>query len=315
MDYAALIVTFNRKEKLVKALKSLLTQSVAPKKIVLVDNASTDGTYDYLVEQRILPSEIVDYHRLEENMGGAGGFEKAFIEVQKLLVDWVSIADDDGIYEPGYFSAMANAVAKHHGVGAFVSTVMLPDGRVDTTHRFTVDDWKMLRWTKVPLERYNEEFDVDVFTFVGALISMPVIKQVGLPEAGFFIWFDDLDYAVRTRKVTRILHVPAAKIVHDTDIVALDSKQVYTPDWREYYGRRNAYYTVLKDGESWLKYPFLGYKFVKSYIRPLHPRFKGYRYYEYSAATAALKDFLAGRKGVNPKFKPGSSKNVKPGRF
>ena len=48
LHYAAIVVTYNRKKKLVKALNSLLNQTVSPKHIILIDNCSTDGTEELL---------------------------------------------------------------------------------------------------------------------------------------------------------------------------------------------------------------------------------------------------------------------------
>ena len=47
LTYTAVIVTFNRKKSLKKSINSILNQSIKPNNIVLIDNNSTDGTYEY----------------------------------------------------------------------------------------------------------------------------------------------------------------------------------------------------------------------------------------------------------------------------
>lgn len=310
LKYAALIVTFNRKEKLVKALDAVLSQSIKPTKVILVDNASTDGTQALLEQEGYLNNDLIQFIELPENVGGSGGFYAAFEAVQKLDVDWVSIADDDGLYQPGYFEKMAEAVNRHPEAGGFVSQVKVPDGRTDITHRFQFINDKILKWQEVPLSAYDTEFVADAFTFVGSFLSMKTIKTVGMPERDYFIWWDDLDYSTRVHKVAKVYNVPGAVILHDTELVALDSLKKYTPDWRGYYGVRNMYYTFWKNAAAPIKYPYFILKVARVWFNLLSPRIKGYRKYELLIAYESLKDFLRGKKGLNDKFLPGSSKKL-----
>lgn len=310
LKYAALIVTFNRKDKLVKALDAVLNQSIEPTKVILVDNASTDGTQEMLGSLGYLDNERVQFIKLPTNIGGSGGFYEAFEAALKLDVDWVSIADDDAIYEPGYFEKMAAAMERHPDAGGFTGQVKVPDGRTDITHRFRFINDKILKWREVPLEEYTTDFVADVFTFVGSFLSMATIKKVGLPEKDYFIWWDDLDYSTRVHKVAKVYNVPGAIILHDTDLVALDSLKTYTPDWRAYYGVRNMYFTFWKNAQTPIKYPYFILKLGRTWFNLISPRIKGYRGYETLIAFEALKDFIRGKKGLNEKFLPGSSKKL-----
>lgn len=58
-SYVAVIVTYNRKKKLIKAINSLLKQTLLPKKIVLIDNNSNDGTNELLKE--VYPNQLGGY--------------------------------------------------------------------------------------------------------------------------------------------------------------------------------------------------------------------------------------------------------------
>ena len=72
MEYTSVIVTYNRKKLLVEAIQSLLTQTEQPKYIVIIDNASTDGTKE-MVEQSFSDKRIL-YDRLNTNQGGSAGY-------------------------------------------------------------------------------------------------------------------------------------------------------------------------------------------------------------------------------------------------
>lgn len=72
MKIAAVVVTFNRKEYLVKNIEALLAQVNAPMDILIIDNASTDGTEETI--RHYMDAGQILYENTGENLGGAGGF-------------------------------------------------------------------------------------------------------------------------------------------------------------------------------------------------------------------------------------------------
>ena len=69
----AIVVTYNRKELLQKNIRALLGQSRAEFDILVIDNASTDGTQE-LVGRMAEESSRIAYINTGSNLGGAGGF-------------------------------------------------------------------------------------------------------------------------------------------------------------------------------------------------------------------------------------------------
>ena len=68
----AIIVTFNRKELLKESIEALLNQSYKNCDILVVDNASSDGTREFI--SGYIDNKKVIYKNTEVNIGGAGGF-------------------------------------------------------------------------------------------------------------------------------------------------------------------------------------------------------------------------------------------------
>lgn len=81
----AVIATYNRKELLRECLQSVLSQTRLPDHILVVDNASTDGTQEMLKEE----SPQVEVLRLPENQGGAGGFHEGMKRAYEEGFDWL----------------------------------------------------------------------------------------------------------------------------------------------------------------------------------------------------------------------------------
>lgn len=96
---AAVIVTFNRCDKLRRVMDALLQQSVQPDRIFVIDNASTDETEGYLKDlQAQVPR--VQHVRLPNNIGGAGGFYEGTKLAYEEGYDYIWLSDDDAYPEP-----------------------------------------------------------------------------------------------------------------------------------------------------------------------------------------------------------------------
>jgi rhamnopyranosyl-N-acetylglucosaminyl-diphospho-decaprenol beta-1,3/1,4-galactofuranosyltransferase len=86
---AAVVVTYNRSRLLLECLDALLRQTRPVDKIVLIDNASTDGTVEVLRSRGYLANPKIDYQRSEFNSGGAGGFHDGMKRAHELGFDWI----------------------------------------------------------------------------------------------------------------------------------------------------------------------------------------------------------------------------------
>ncbi|MCT1215316.1 glycosyltransferase [Latilactobacillus curvatus] len=243
MKIAAVIVTHNRKAKLAKAIDSLLEQTMPIEQIVVVDNQSTDDTAIFL-EGLAKDTPQLDVIYSKDNLGGAGGFSLALERVMQLDVDWVSIADDDAIYDANYMAEMAQLVKQKTEIDCFTGTV-IEDGSIGTEHRVKIDNMDRLQLSKIGLDNYQDNFKIDIATFVGVFLKQSVLKQIGLPEKDFFIWYDDIEYSLRIRAVTDILNNVKAKIYHLTDNNSVGATGFKRPiTWKDYYGYRNRWKTM-----------------------------------------------------------------------
>ena len=91
----AVIVTYNRKELLSQNIEMLLKQTMTVDSIIIVDNCSSDGTYEYL-KNCGWTTEPFLYLKTETNIGGAGGFYTGVKAAYEAGADWIVLMDDDG---------------------------------------------------------------------------------------------------------------------------------------------------------------------------------------------------------------------------
>ena len=210
----AFVLTRNRRELLVECVHALLAQTHPVDLVIVLDNASTDGTEEHLREHGLLDDERVRFERREENTGGAGGYREGVrlgIEADR---DWLWLMDDDA--EPRADALETLLAAAEPGDAAVCSAVVHPDGSIDLQHRC-----RMGRFiTPLPPEVYEpgRREEVECASFVGLLMRTGAARAAGLPIAEFFIGYDDAEYSLRLREHGRIRLVPESEILHKVPI-------------------------------------------------------------------------------------------------
>lgn len=185
----AVIVTCNRCELLKKSINALLEQTYLVNKIIIINNASTDGTKEYL--DGLNNERILVIHK-EQNEGGAGGFFYGMKEAYELGCDFVWIMDDDTISSPTALEELMLSYEKiqHRNIGFLASNVVYKDETPCFMNICTPD----YLWNE-----YVSEGIVRIThcSFVAMLIPAWVIKRVGYPIKEYFIWGDDGEYSTR----------------------------------------------------------------------------------------------------------------------
>lgn len=304
MNYQSVIVTYNRKDKLIEAIDSLLNQKVKPIRIILIDNHSTDGTKEKLKEEGLLDNSKVVYLQMPKNYGGSGGFYYGIKEAMKYDdFEFLSLSDDDAIYRPDFFELVSDYYEKHPDVKAFSGTVEYEDGTIQTDHRRRVLEPRWYRQENISASEYKQNFEVDLLSFVGCVISRDILEKIGLPEKDYFIYYDDTEYSLRIREYSKIINVSDAVIIHKTPKKDPAKKNIIT--WKNYYEMRNS--MLMKEKHSnwkWLKLYFYQYYF-KLVLRLLfNDEYKGERRKALHVYYHGFRDALKHRKGKNKLFVP-----------
>ncbi len=193
-NVAAVVVTYNRIQMLKENLEALQKQSY-PCDVLVVDNHSVDETQEYM-NAYIQNHPNMQYIRLSENTGGAGGFNRGFREAALKGYDYVWVMDDDCIPNVDALETLMDADKQLKGEYGYLSSVVLwTDGKECKMNRQKV---KKAYYEYAHLLK-DSLVQVEQSTFVSLLFPMATIKKVGLPIKEFFIWGDDIEY---TRRIT-----------------------------------------------------------------------------------------------------------------
>src|SRR3954447_17496153 len=95
IDVIAVLVTYNRRELLVECLEAIARQTHPVSRVVLVDNASTDGTVEHVLASGVAERLAIDLVQLTRNGGGAEGFHYGVRTALEGESDWLWLMDDD----------------------------------------------------------------------------------------------------------------------------------------------------------------------------------------------------------------------------
>lgn len=292
------IVSYNRLSCLKNALASFAQQTQEPSFVLVVDNASSDGTHRFLDEWVMDRSSCCERYvlREEENCGGSGGFYDGLKRAMELGADWVWLSDDDAYPEKRALEFVYEHIddASKSEIAAVCGAV-LNKGSVDTRHRrwTTVKKLKVCE-NQVPAAEYKSQFELNTFSFVGTVVNRYAVEKVGLPKREYFIWYDDTEYSLRLSKVGKVVCCPEIRITHDVS----ESNDVFT--WKGYYGQRNCL-DMIHEHFSALVYQYACLRAMlkaKRLLKTIGPDI-GRMYKE------AIHDQCIGRFGVHDTYKPG----------
>lgn len=190
------VVTWRGAEHIGACLDALAAQT-RPHRVLVVDNASADGTAAVLAAHPCRPAVL----RLARNTGYAGGLAAA--RVRTRFTAWLN---DDAAPEPGWLAALEDALEADPAAAAAAAVLLDGAGRLTSAG--------------VRLTRLGYGVDIEAgepFAVCGAaaLVRTDVLGAVGGVPAGFFCYYEDVDTCWRLRLAgRRVLAVPEARARH-----------------------------------------------------------------------------------------------------
>ncbi|OUO47015.1 glycosyl transferase [Olsenella sp. An285] len=257
---AIVIVTYKRQGLLAELLDSILGLTIAPWRVVVVDNENSPETEcvarDFAVRAEGLWGPTADdpdalggtdrtvYVPMEENTGGSGGFSEGVRRAFELGAEWFWVMDDDVAVLPEGLEVLARWSEE-------ADAIMGQRRDFDGGHFF----WQHRFWPRLaiynplsrdgwrPGERYKL---ANALCFEGGFFSRRVVQRIGLPDARFFIYLDDALYGYLASKVCDVYYVPDYVLSRRREVANKEIGSVRqlnsTSDMTRYYITRNRGY-------------------------------------------------------------------------
>lgn len=301
---AAVVVTYNRLGLLKQCVAALLDapDDLLPV-VVIVDNASTDGTAEWLAAHADPRLDIVT---LPQNRGGAGGFEAGMRHAVAVHdPDWLVVMDDDSRPDPGALAAFHGLdLAGWDGVAA---AVRLPDDSPCDMNRPTLNPFARPGVLLRALAGAGREAfhlpagafagtalrPIDGASFVGLFLSRRAMATGGYPEGRLFLYAEDAMYTLGlTRAGLRIAFAPMLGFRHEYTTFHPGDPRI-RPLWKAYYYHRNLALLYRQIAGRWLFWPVLALYAPRWLFRARH--YGAQRSAVSGLIRLALRDAMAGR--------------------
>jgi len=214
----AVVVTWNRRDLMQESVAAVLAQNHRPEHVVVVDNASDDGTAEVLAELAAAHPDVLDVVTLGENTGGAGGFAAGMERAQRYDPDLLWLLDDDTVPTPTAAAELVRAWLEYDPPGArphvLASRVVWTDGRdhpMNTPRRRPGAGA-----AAIAAADSVGAIPVRSASFVSLMCDARIVRERGFPIADYFLWNDDFEYSTRLIRGGVGLYVPASVVVHKT---------------------------------------------------------------------------------------------------
>lgn len=206
--FTVVIVSWNVKQALLRCVGSLMQASQGTAEVVVVDNASNDGTAVALAHEymqiRVLPQSA--------NLG----FAKACnLGASLTTAPGLVFLNPDTEVSPGFFSELEKFLAQHTQVGVVGAQISNPDGTTQASVRglptlwpLALDSLKVLKrlpWLApaylLPRFDYSESKTVDQVMGACFIVPRNIWERLNGFNEDYFVWFEEVDFCARVKKL------------------------------------------------------------------------------------------------------------------
>jgi GT2 family glycosyltransferase len=211
------VVTWQGAHLLGPCLESLERQTL-PHEVVVVDNASTDGTPDVLAAH-----PAVRVVRTSTNLGFAGGAQRG---LEAARGEWVAFLNNDAVAEPGWLAALVRTADANPRVAAVTSQLLLAGTRPPRVNNAGVVLLPTLYGTDraAGADPADVGRPAEVFGFSGgaALLRRAAALAVGGFPVRFFLYYEDTDLSWRLRLAGWSIRYEPSAVVHHRHAASSD---------------------------------------------------------------------------------------------
>jgi GT2 family glycosyltransferase len=244
------VVNYNGAAFIRRFAESLARVDYPNQRVVIVDNASTDGSGEEL--QRLLPESTL--LRAPENLGTAGGNNIGICHCLDEGFDRILILNNDTVLTEDFLAKLVDFADER--TVAVPKILYYDDPRLISTHAGGFD-WRfgLFRRTfhgKPDGPATSRARDLQTASFCCALVPAAAFHEAGLLDERFFMYYEETDWLRRALAAGyRLRYDPDAVIYH---MESASSGGGWMTPFKHYYATRNRLYLVRKNSSSrgWL---------------------------------------------------------------
>jgi GT2 family glycosyltransferase len=290
------ILNTNRRDDTLAVLDSISRSDYPNHKVIVLDNASTDGSVEAI--QAVFPA--VSIIMLERNLGYAGNNNVGIEAALKQGADWVFVLNEDTILAPDCISRLVEAGSEQDRVGIVgpmvyhnnePNVIQSAGGQIDHSWRA-----RHLGQNEPDRGQFSATHTVDWISGCAIMVRRAVIEQIGALDTRFFYYWEETEWCLRaSERDWMILHVPQAKLWHK------GVQRDYRPGPSvTYYSTRNRFLLLAKHHAPLRAWLVAWVRTLSTLISwTFKPRWRSMRDHR-NAMWQGIWDFLRGHWGMRP---------------
>lgn len=238
-DVAVIVVNYNAGDYLIACLTALHALPQLPGEIIVVDNASSDGSIER-ARRQFASLKVID-------TGSNAGFATANnIGIAATDKPWIALVNPDAYVAENWLEALLNALDLNPDVAFFSSELVsakdhqVLDGQGDCYH---VSGLVWRRKHGVPVETPDSVLPLFAPCAAAAIYSRAALREVGCFDEDYFCYNEDIDLGFRLRLAGyQCLHVRDSVAYHEGSAITEQES-----DFSIFYGHRNLVWTYFKN--------------------------------------------------------------------
>ncbi|HEX8974793.1 MAG TPA: glycosyltransferase family 2 protein [Patescibacteria group bacterium] len=190
-----IVLNYEGKDTLIACLKSVLGSDYPNFSVVVVDNASTDGSFEQARD--LFPK--AHFIRNSANIGFAKGNNVGIRFALEKFADFVFLLNNDAIIEKNTLSKLVKAADSSKKIG-IVSPLILGPGKKTVWFAGGIIHWSKMKATHINKIVAKKLYESQYLTGCAMLIKKKVFKDIGLFDERFFLYYEDTDFSYRATK-------------------------------------------------------------------------------------------------------------------
>lgn len=198
----AVVLNWNLAPDTIMCIKSLEAAGLPLAQLILVDNGSTDGSLDQLVQAF---DHRIKYAPLAENLGFAGGTNRGIRHALQAGAEWVLLINNDTYVASTFFRELATAVQEQPH-WSIISPMILYADEPDTI--WSVGERRigptLLTRARLRNHRAPEQFPpylaADSVNACAMLVHRKVFSRIGGFDEAYFMYAEDVDFCWRAQQ-------------------------------------------------------------------------------------------------------------------
>lgn len=214
---AIIVLNWNGRDLTLDCLRSLAAVTTPHVRIILVDNASTDGSSDAVRQHYGSRVTLIEN---AQNLGFAAGNNVGIRRALDDGADFILLLNNDTVVAPDFVEHLHKPMLSSPDIGITAPKIYYAEPK----NQIWFAGGELSMWRGIARHtgiretdrgQYDQERDIDYATGCAFLVRRAVLEKIGDLDPGYRAYFEDADFCVRARRAGfRIRYIPAAHVWH-----------------------------------------------------------------------------------------------------